>query len=249
MLNDPSFNRDTVLQDAVLGNLRYFIEHTPVDPEFGKLLDSRVAEVFQNRRVKIRSSTNCEDLPNFSGAGLYNSYAAWANGPNSADQVILRVFSSVWSFRGFGERSFWNIDHETVRMGCLINESFAKELANGVLVTQNIADFRVYGMYVNVQKGENEVTNPTDGALPEVFSIADGPLGPQVIRQRFSSLSPLTPILSDTEVVTMFQAATKTQNHFATLYGKYPEAFALDVEFKLTSEHKVVFKQVRPYAR
>ena len=249
VLDDPGFKQDTLLRDGVLGNLRYFIEHTPIAPDFGNLLDSRIAEVFQDAKVKIRSSTNCEDLPNFSGAGLYNSYAAWASGTNAADKVVPLVFASVWSFRGFEERSFWNIDHRTVRMGCAINEAFSKELANGVLITQNIADPRVYGMYVNVQKGESAVTNPENGALPEVFSIVEGPKGPQVIRQRFSSLSPLTPLLSDGEVSTLFQAATKAQNHFAPLYGKYPEALVLDMEFKLTSDRKVVFKQVRPYTQ
>ena len=62
---------DTALRDAVLGNLRYFMEDTPVDSAFGALLDARITEVFQTAKVKIRSSTNCEDLPNFSGAGLY----------------------------------------------------------------------------------------------------------------------------------------------------------------------------------
>jgi pyruvate, water dikinase len=249
MLGDEAFAQDTVLRDAVLGDLRYFIEHTPVDGDFGSLLDSRIAEVFQTGKVKIRSSTNCEDLPDFSGAGLYNSYAAHASGADAADQVVLQVFSSAWSFRGFEERSFWNIDHRTVRMGCAINEAFSKELANGVLITQNIADPHVYGMYVNVQKGENEVTNPKSGALPEVFSIVAGPSGPQVIRERFSSLSPSAPLLSDSEVATLYRAATEAQNHFASLYEVYPEALALDMEFKLTPDHHVVFKQVRPYAQ
>lgn len=247
MLGDAAFNQETTLRDAVLGNLRTFIEQTPVDAAFASLLDSRIAEVFQSAKVKIRSSTNCEDLPNFSGAGLYNSYGAHASGSDAGDKVVLQVFASVWTFRGFEERAFWNIDHRTVRMGCVINQAFSKELANGVLITQNIADPHVYGMYVNVQKGENEVTNPTNGALPEVFAIVAGPAGPQVIRERFSSLSPTTPLLSDSDVATMYAAATRTQNHFATLYGTYPEAMALDVEFKLTAERKIVFKQVRPY--
>lgn len=246
LIADPDFKQDTALRDAVLGNLRYFIEHTPVDVAFATLLDSRIAEVFQTAKVKIRSSTNCEDLPNFSGAGLYNSYGAHASGSDAGSKVINRVFSSVWSFRGFEERSFWNIDHTTVRMACLINEAFTNELANGVLITSNIADPTVYGMYVNVQKGEESVTNPTAGALPEIFSIiADSNY--QVSRQRFSSLSPSTPILADSEVAALYQAADKARTHFAPLYGQSAGQLTLDMEFKLTPDHKVVFKQARPY--
>jgi pyruvate, water dikinase len=246
VMADPAFKQDTALRDAVLGNLRTFIEQTPVDPAFAAFLDSRIAEVFHTAKVKIRSSTNCEDLPNFSGAGLYDSFGAHGSGKDAGSQVINKVFASVWSFRGFEERAFWNIDHTTVRMGCVLNQAFTDELANGVLITANIADPTVYGMYVNVQKGEESVTNPTNGALPEIFSIL-GDSGDQVVRQRFSSLSPATPLLSDSEVAALFQAADKARKHFAPLYRQSPDQLILDMEFKLTAAHKIVFKQARPY--
>jgi phosphoenolpyruvate synthase/pyruvate phosphate dikinase len=224
------------------------IEHSALDPEFAALLDRRVAEVFGDAKVRLRSSTNCEDLPNFSGAGLYNSHSARVNGENSPSRVVLRVFASAWSFRGFEERSFWNIDHRAVRMGCAINEAFSDELANGVLITANIADPGVEGMYVNVQKGEDAVTNPTNGALPEIFSMIAAPGGLQLARTRFSSLSPATPLLTQSEIETLYRAAAKTQAHFASLYALPPGRLILDIEFKLTPERKIVFKQARPYS-
>jgi pyruvate,water dikinase len=243
MLADPDFNQDTALRDAVLGNLRYGIENTPVSAEFGELLDRRVGEVFNDAKVKIRSSTNSEDLPNFSGAGLYESLAARATGEKAASKIVTKVFASVWSFRAFEERSFWNIDHAAVRMGCAINEAFSDELANGVLITQNIADPTTYGMYVNVQKGEASVTNPAQGILPEIFSIlAD--TNYQVARERFSSLSPDAPILSKDEIGSLYEAGALARAHFAKLYGS---EVVLDIEFKLTPEHQIVFKQARPY--
>jgi phosphoenolpyruvate synthase/pyruvate phosphate dikinase len=182
-------------------------------------------------------------LPQFSGAGLYDSHAAYASGDKAASKVISQVFASVWSFRAFEERSFWNIDHTAVRMGCAINQSFTGELANGVLITQNIADPTVYGMYVNVQRGEASVTNPEHGELPETFSIlAD--TGGQVARTRFSTLSPDAPLLSDDEVKSLYDAGARAQQHFAELYGR---DVILDIEFKLTPEHQIVFKQARPY--
>ena len=243
MLAEPSFQQDTVLRDAVLGNVRYLIEHTAVDPAFGALLDARIAELFGTARVKIRSSTNCEDLPNFSGAGLYDSFGAHATGTEAGSRVVTKVFASVWNFRAYEERAFWNIDHQAVRMGCVINQAFTDELANGVLITENISDPKVAGMYVNVQKGEEEVTNPTGGALPEIFSILSD-TGYDVARQRFSSLSPERPLLADAEIASLFQAGDLARRHFSDLYGR---AVILDIEFKLTPEHVVVFKQARPY--
>jgi pyruvate,water dikinase len=192
------------------------------------------------------AATVSEDLPNFSGAGLYNSYGAHAAGADAGSKVIAKVFASIWSFREFEERSFWNIDHTAVRMGCAINAAFTDELANGVLITANVADPTVYGMYVNVQKGEESVTNPTGGALPEIFTIlAD--TGYQVVRHRFSSLSPSTPLLSDNEVAALYQAADKARTHFAPLYGQAPQQLIPDMEFKLTPEHTIAFNQARPY--
>ena len=156
---------------------------------------------------------------------------------------MRKVFASVWNFRAFEERSFWNLDHEAVRMGCAINQAFTNELANGVLITENIADPTVYGMYVNVQRGEAAVTNPKDGEQPEIFSVlAD--TNYQLVRQRFSSLSPDTPILSEAEVKNLYDAGARARDHFSKLYGR---DVILDIEFKLTPEREIVFKQARPY--
>jgi hypothetical protein len=207
-----------------------------------------VADLFAEEKVKLRSSTNCEDLPNFTGAGLYNSYGARANSDVAPSRVVTKVFASAWTFRGFEERSYWNIDHRAVRMGCAINEAFSNELANGVLITANIADPGVQGMYVNVQKGEESVTNPSNGALPEIFSIIAAPGGTQVARQRFSSLSPNSPLLTPSEVEVLYGAADKARAHFASLYALSVGQMILDVEFKLTPERTIVFKQARPYS-
>jgi hypothetical protein len=243
VLADPSFQQDTVLRDAVLGNVRYLVEHTAVDGAFGALLDARIAALFGTATVRIRSSTNSEDLPRFSGAGLYDSFSAHATGSDAGSRVVAKVFASVWNFRAYEERAFWNIDHRAVRMGCAINQAFTDELANGVLITENIADSKVAGMYVNVQQGEEAVTNPTGGALPEIFAILSD-TGYDVARQRFSSLSPGTPLLSNAEIASLFQAGDLARQHFSTLYGR---PVILDIEFKLTPEHVIVLKQARPY--
>jgi pyruvate, water dikinase len=246
LFETASFNETTSLRDAVLANLRYMIEHTPVNAEFGELLDKRVAEVFQAARVRLRSSTNSEDLETFSGAGLYNSYSAGGDA-KAPSQVISKVFASVWNFRAYEERTYWNIDHSAVRMGCAINQAFTDELANGVLITENVANPAIYGMYVNVQLGDVSVTNPTQGALPEIFSIL-GDTDHEISRQRFSTLSPDTPILSESEIQSLYRAGALARRHFSRLYGKGEGQLILDIEFKLTQERTIVFKQARPYA-
>ncbi len=247
LLADPGFQTGSSLRFATLAAVRDLFCALPVDPSFAQALDARVASL-GNVPVRLRSSTNAEDLPDFSGAGLYTSVGATATGAKAASTRLCRVWGSVWNWTAFEERAFWNIDHLAVRMGVAVHPSYPNEAANGVLVTQNLAEPTVAGMYVNVQKGEVSVTNPEGGALPEIFSMVPGPAGVQVARQRFSSLSPQAPLLSDAEVSALYSAAAKVQQHFAPLYQASPEELTLDLEFKFDGpERKLVIKQARPY--
>jgi len=249
VLGDAGFRSDARLRDAVLDGIRFLFTRSPVDPAFAAALDARVAEVFGAAKVKLRSSTNAEDLPNFSGAGLYSSHGAWASGEKAASLVIRDTWASVWNRDAFEERAFWNIEHLAVQMGVAVNVAFTDEAANGVIITQNIADPTVEGMYVNVQLGELSVTNPEGGALPEIFSIIRDPEGGvQTCILRYSSLSPGRSILTPEEVEALYQISRQAHEHFAALYGANPLAFALDMEFKLWGmPRRVYLKQARPY--
>ncbi|MBU1538051.1 hypothetical protein KKF84_22255, partial [Myxococcota bacterium] len=200
LLDLDSFKHNSTIREASLAGVRYFFTATPVDPDFAYLLDRRVAEIFGSGKVKLRSSTNAEDLPNFSGAGLYTSYGAHASGDDRASLVIRQTWASVWNWAAFEERAFWNIDHLSVKMGVAVNMAFSSEAANGVIISQNIADPTVEGMYVNVQLGEIAVTNPEGGELPEIYSIIRNPQGGwQPSYYRYSSLSMETPIMTTHE--------------------------------------------------
>ncbi|MCP4677414.1 MAG: hypothetical protein GY854_18245 [Deltaproteobacteria bacterium] len=249
LLVDDQFLGNSTAREALLDGLRYQIRHIEVDPAFATLLDDRVIQVFGDARVRLRSSTNAEDLANFSGAGLYSSVSAYGHGTDLASLDIRKVWASVWNWRAFEERAFWNIDHLAVRMGVAVNQSFPDEAANGVLITKNLADEAVTGMYVNVQLGEVSVTNPEGGALPEIFSIIPAPsFDIQVARLRYSSLSPETPILTDQEILDLYAAAYKLQLHLAPYYQQSPFSLALDLEFKFHGPDRDLYiKQVRPY--
>ncbi len=248
LLGEAPFEADTAVREAALDALRWLIRHGDVDPALASALDTEVAHRWGALTCRLRSSTNSEDLPNFSGAGLYESTAATATGAARASKEIRKIWAAVWSFRAFEERAFWSIDHLAVRMGIAVETAYPDEAANGVLITQNVVDPSTVGMYVNVQAGEVSVTNPTDGAVPEAFSMIEGPGRLIVARQRFSSLSPGTPILTDAEVTRLYLAAMQIQQHFAALYQQPESVLALDLEFKFHgSGRDLIVKQVRPY--
>lgn len=248
LLADPDARTDSAYRAALLDAVRWLFCRIPADPAFGAALDARVRALFGGATVRLRSSSNAEDLPDFSGAGLYDSVSATLDTSKAPSARICRVWGSLWSWKAVEERSFWNVDHAAVRMAVAVHPAFPDEQANGVLITQNVSDPWTVGMYVNVQKGEVPVTNPEDGAVPEVFVIVPGPAGVQVARQRFSSLSPGVPLLTDAEVAALHQAAFKVQERFRPLYPDLPSPLALDLEFKFHGPARdLVLKQVRPF--
>lgn len=243
------FAADTRLREAVLDNIRYMFKHIPVDVEFGKSLDAKVYELYGDAGVRLRSSTNSEDLADFNGAGLYKSVKATRREKDLPSDEIRKVWASVWSFKAFEERLLWNIDHMSVQMAVAVHEAFPDEVANGVIITQNIADFSVAGIYANIQLGETSITNPEGGERPEIISIIPSVgLGVQSVLLQHSTLSPDALILTDKEINELYLTVQKIQRYFAKLYNEYPDAFALDIEFKVMGpERKLVYKQVRPY--
>ncbi|WP_405339058.1 PEP/pyruvate-binding domain-containing protein [Fibrobacter sp.] len=249
MIARDDFAVDTRLREAVLDNIRYMFKHIPVDDDFGDALDAKVRKLYGVAGVRLRSSTNSEDLSDFNGAGLYKSVKATTREKDLPSDEIRKVWASVWSFKAFEERELWNIDHMSVQMAVAVHEAFPDEVANGVIITQNIADYSVAGIYANIQVGETSITNPEGGELPEIISIIPSTKGGvQSVLLQHSTLSPDSLILTDREIFELYQIVQKIQRYFAKLYNEYPDAFALDIEFKVMGpERKLVFKQVRPY--
>jgi len=249
MLNDEHFSIDSPFREAALDALRYIIGHSTVNADLTIELNAKIKEIHGDNPVRLRSSTNAEDLENFSGAGLYRSVTAYASGDDRASSLIRKVWASVWNYSAFEERSLWSIDHKSVKMGILVHQSFPDENANGVLITQNISDSTIYGHYVNVQIGEVSVTNPENGALPEIFVIVPGKeSGVQVSQISWSSLSPETPILSPDEITELFKLSNQVHGHFSELYEQNEWSSIFDIEFKfIPPDRKLMIKQVRPY--
>ena len=245
------FVTDTRLREAVLDNIRYMFKHIPVDKDFGDALDAKVRTLYGEAGVRLRSSTNSEDLEDFNGAGLYKSVKATAREKDLPSDEIRKVWASVWSFKAFEERTLWNINHMSVQMAVAVHEAYPDEVANGVIITQNIADYSVAGIYANIQVGETSITNPEGGELPEIISIIPSPppaRGVQSVLLQHSSLCPDSLILTDGEIYSLYQFVLKIQNRFAVLYDVYSDALALDIEFKVMGkDRKLIFKQVRPY--
>lgn len=150
------------------------------------------------RKMKLRSSTNSEDLPDFNGAGLYDSYSykptKKANKKKGRDkpeersleskreqlkETLRWVWSSVFNQRAWEERMAFNIPHEQVKMGIEVNPSFGDEDADGVVISKNVArntENKDPGVYIETQRGDTHgVANPKAGVKPEQILVTLDP--------------------------------------------------------------------------
>ena len=150
-------------------------------------------------KVKVRSSANAEDIPDFDGAGLHDSYAADTSKrdrpigpclveiddsdgelnqkvkPRSLGCAIKGVYASLWNKRAVEERSFARIDQSTIAMGLAVVPAYDSEsdvAANAVVVTRVLNTDHVFGYSLSVQAGNNLVTNPDAGTWSEVTVAA-----------------------------------------------------------------------------
>jgi hypothetical protein len=143
----------------------------------------RIGEVLEGvPKVKVRSSANAEDMPNFDGAGLYASFAAnmkksdepegpctvVSDGvkskvkPKTLACAMKAVFASTWNKRAIEERTFARLDHATALMGFAIVADYELEepvAANAVVVTRVLATPNVYG-YTLAPEGQRARHQP-----------------------------------------------------------------------------------------
>ena len=199
--------------------------------------------------LRYRSSTNNEDLPGFSGAGLYDSKTQH---PEETEEdgiakSLKQVYASLWNFRAFTERDFHRIDHLAAAMGVLVHPNYSDELANGVAVSFNpLYSGKDGWYYVNTQIGEDLVTNPDALSVPEeVFLV---PTGGYMAVRTSNQKPPGQLLMSDSQMDQLRRHLTVVHDRFKTLYNPGPdEDFAMEIEFKITSDNVLAIKQARPW--
>ncbi len=256
LAGNQAMRADAAARNAQLARIRAAIEQQPVQPALLSSLQQAVEQSFGEQRVRLRSSSNTEDLPSFNGAGLYTSVsAALGDEERRLEDALRRVWASLYNARAYEERRLAGIDEDGVAMGVLVHEAFPHERANGVAVSRNLLDpIRGDLYYVNAQAGEASVTNPAPGVGTEqlVYRFSRSP--PVLRHAQSTLLSALSPepasVLSDQEAEDVACALSSVHARFRPLLdpGREDAWFAMEVEFKLLGpERRLLLKQARPH--
>ena len=260
MLNDPDFIGSPVIRKAQLEDLQDRIKDHPLDTDFLDLVKNEIKDFADFPSYRFRSSTNAEDLEDFSGAGLYSSHSAKKDNSNKTiEKAIKKVWAGLWNWRAFEERSYYKIVHTSCAMGILVHRSFPDEDANGVVITRNLYNSNP-GYIVNVQYKDHSIVFPEPGILSDqliLFTWSNIPGQNYMVEYlTYSNIPELNgaTVMTDAELEQLANYCTALKNYF---YHSVPhncncaiQDFALDIEFKIdsqVSERKLYIKQVRRY--
>jgi hypothetical protein len=249
---NPAFAVDPRVRAQGLAEVRAAIAAHPVDPALVKSIEDIASVRFGTRRFRMRSSSNTEDLADFSGAGLYTSISGAIGDPKHTVADGLRtVWGSLWEQRAYDERELALIDHDKAAMGVLIHNAFDQvERANGVAASRDVLDPTRADVYsINAQAGEASVTNPASGMVSDQIVYTPYLSPPAEYRTRSSLVG--SPVLSTFEMARLTCYLGAIRDHFQVVLDPQHvnRWFTMEIEFKFVdAERTLVIKQARPYS-
>ena len=152
LLNDQKFVHDPAYRRGKLVILREGIKQGQFDEKLRAQILRRVKLEFSGKGLFVRSSSNSEDLPNFSGAGLYTTVPN-VRGDQELIEAIKTVWASLWNFEAYEARERSSIDHSKIFMAVLIQEGINSE-SSGVMITTDPFDRDNKGaIYISAKRG------------------------------------------------------------------------------------------------
>lgn len=216
--------------------------------------------------IILRSSTNAEDIEGFNAAGLYESIAVSRADADkdligSLLPVLMKVWASVWNFRGFEERRLFGLDSSQVKIAVLCQPLFSSaetQRCNGVAITAHPTRHDFTGQLINLQKAGFLVTDSCGGAQAEQHVVwGYGRTNHVVETLCRSSLMDGKELMSDEELqslATMLRFLDDKFGHNSPgtssniVRNNQKIKFCVDVEFiVLNNTNEIVILQCRPY--
>ncbi|MFH8487621.1 PEP/pyruvate-binding domain-containing protein [Streptomyces longisporoflavus] len=231
----------TDVLDSLCLQLQHLIRNTPVpDAVTAQISQAFTAAAASRGRLVVRSSSNAEDLPGFSAAGVYDSVTT-VHGTGELLDAVRQVWASLVSPRSVRLRHQVGISLDDTYMGVIIQEYVPASLG-GVLVTCNPTrreDFR--NVYLNCSPGSPEQV--VDGTvLPQqyLYNTVEG--GGRTVA--LGSWSDGLPAATRARLADLSLTGRLLQSHFSASDVDRP----LDIEWLMTEQGDFRLVQIRPYA-
>jgi len=249
MIDNPAFQNDINFRLDRLDSFRDDIKDAPMPQWMMDAFQAMHEDFPVGTKVRCRSSTNNEDLPGFSGAGLYTSKTQHLD-EGHISKSIKQVYASMWNFRAYEERDFYRVDHFMAAMGLLCHPNFEEEKSNGVGISIDPIYDTEDTFYLNTQVGESLITNPDPNSVPEEILLYENPdqAGGYLVLQLSNLVEQGELVMDQIYLDQMREFLSVIHDEFAILYNvEGVEGFGMDIEYKVTAQDQLVIKQARPW--
>ncbi len=245
---------------SFLQQLHDWIERASPGDAFRRELAAALAGVFgrsEGLRLFVRSDTNVEDLPGFTGAGL-NLTVPNVVGMDALVRAVMRVWASPFTERAFRWRQRRMTDPMQVYPSVLLLETVTVE-KSGVLLTFDVLDGDEEAFTVAVAHGIGGVVG--GGSAEELLVRLDG----DEVRLLNSATRPTmqvagaagglvempvppTDAVLTTDEIERLRAMVKRVREHLPQYDDAGRPTPADIEFGFDDGRLVLF-QIRPYLR
>jgi len=252
--DDLEFVHNPKVRRQKLEALRNDIQKGKFDAGLRRAIIQKWRTQLGGRPVFVRSSSNSEDLPNFSGAGLYSSV------PNVKEEAKLieavkKVWASLWKFEAYEARVRNYVSQKDVYMSALVQLG-VDMTKGGVMITKDPFDNENKdAVYISAVCGHNSKVVDNSG-LPEqiLFNPKSNSVVVMTLSQQESALAfDENGDLKETSdkcanaqkrVLTDLQARTlaKTAIDIRRIFGKREQ----DIEWGIMNG-RIYIVQARPY--
>ncbi|ATA57083.1 pyruvate, phosphate dikinase [Variovorax boronicumulans] len=152
MQQQPGFAGDPQVRQKALAQLRDEIVQWPVEPATAAAWRAAWQAQLGGGGVFVRSSSNSEDLPGFSGAGLYTTVPNVKTG-DALELAVKKVWASVFNPEAWEARSAAGFGAESVLMGVFVQTAIDSTNA-GVMITRDPFDAgHPHVTYISAKRG------------------------------------------------------------------------------------------------
>lgn len=168
-MDENDFVHNPRIRRQKLEAFRNKIQSGTFDEDLKKQIIQKWKTQLGGKSVFVRSSSNSEDLPNFSGAGLYSSV------PNVKEEeklieAVKKVWASLWKFEAYEARVRNYVDQQSVYMSALIQLSVDMQ-KGGVMISKDpFDDENKNAVYISVVCGHNSKI-PDNNGIPEQILV------------------------------------------------------------------------------
>lgn len=254
LMDNNDFVHNPRVRRQKLEEFRAAIQNGKFDPKLRAEVIRRWKLQLGGRPVFVRSSSNSEDLPNFSGAGLYSSV------PNVVEadkliEAIKKVWASLWKFEAYDARVRNYVSQSDVYMSALVQVGVDMD-KGGVMITRDPFNPDRNAVYISAVCGHNSKVVDNVG-IPEqiLFNPRSNSVALLTLSQQESALA-FDPkgdlketvdkcageskrVLSDAQA----RALARVAMNIKTAFGGQKEQ---DIEWGLIGD-RIYVVQARPY--